>query len=71
MKRTFYMYDFLVKNLLRLRNDRRGVTALEYGLMAALIAVVIIAAVPLLGAGITNAFTDVGTALTNHGAAVH
>jgi pilus assembly protein Flp/PilA len=46
------------------------VTALEYGLMAALIAVVIIAAVPLLGAGITNAFTDVGTALTNHGAAV-
>jgi pilus assembly protein Flp/PilA len=64
------MYDFLVKNLLRLRNDRRGVTALEYGLMAALIAVVIIAAVPLLGAGITNAFTDVGNALTTHGAAV-
>lgn len=49
--------------LARLRGDRRGVTALEYGLIAALIAVAIIASVRLLGTNISAKFNDVATAI--------
>ena len=56
------MYFFL-KNLLTLRGDRRGVTALEYGLIAALIAGVIITAVTTLGTDISSTFTKIGTAV--------
>lgn len=38
--------------------DEEGATAVEYGLMLALIAAVIFAAVDLLGAKVANAFTD-------------
>ncbi len=41
----------------RARNDR-GATAVEYGLMVALIAVVIIGAVMLLGDNLTALFED-------------
>lgn len=46
-----------------LRSDRkdRGATAVEYGLMVALIAVVIIAAVTFLGKTVSGLFQDVGT----------
>ncbi|WP_235034957.1 Flp family type IVb pilin [Roseomonas sp. 18066] len=47
----------------RLRQDRRGVTALEYGLIAALIAVAIIVSVRLLGTNIAAKFNDVATAI--------
>jgi pilus assembly protein Flp/PilA len=47
----------------RLRRDRRGVTALEYGLIAALIAVAIIVSVRLLGTNISAKFNDVATAI--------
>ena len=40
----------------RLRKDKRGVTALEYGLIAALIAVVIIGAVTTLGKDLKDVF---------------
>ena len=53
------MYAFL-QNWLHLKTDRRGVTALEYGLIAALIAGVIIAAVATLGTRISTTFTDLG-----------
>jgi pilus assembly protein Flp/PilA len=53
------MYAFL-QNWLRLKTDRSGVTALEYGLIAALIAGVIIAAVATLGTNIRTTFTDLG-----------
>ena len=43
--------------------DERGVTAIEYGLIAALIAVVIIAAVTLVGGNLTNTFNTVAAAL--------
>lgn len=43
----------------RLRKDKRGVTALEYGLIAALIAVVIITAVTTLGANLERVFERV------------
>ena len=46
-------------------NDRkdRGATAVEYGLMVALIAVVIIGAVTLLGQQLSNLFTGVTSKL--------
>ena len=50
---------------LALRRDRRGVTAMEYGLIAALMAVVIVAAVGTLGGGIKTAFTSIAGHLTS------
>jgi pilus assembly protein Flp/PilA len=41
----------------RLKTDRRAVTALEYGLIAALIAGVIVTAVTLVGTTLTTKFT--------------
>jgi pilus assembly protein Flp/PilA len=38
-----------------------GVTAIEYGLLAALIALVIIGAVTILGTNLSGIFTRVGT----------
>jgi len=45
-----------------LRNDR-GATAVEYGLMVALIAIVIIVAVSLLGKNLSNLFNTVATSV--------
>jgi pilus assembly protein Flp/PilA len=42
-----------------LLNKERGATAVEYGLMVALIAVVIIAAVSLLGNNLSTTFNNV------------
>ena len=39
---------------IQLKTDRRGVTALEYGLIAALIAGVIVTAVALVGTNLTS-----------------
>jgi len=58
------MYAFLIR-CLRLKTDRRGVTALEYGLIAALLAGVLIAVVATLGTQISDTFKNVGTAMTN------
>ena len=52
------MVEFL-KIWLALRSDARGVTALEYGLIAALIAAVIITAVATLGNDLTNTFNSI------------
>jgi len=43
--------------------DDRGVTAIEYGLIAALIAVVIISAVTLVGTELNTTFTTISTKL--------
>jgi pilus assembly protein Flp/PilA len=43
--------------------DRKGVTALEYGLIASLIAVVIIASVTTLGTNIRDVFTTIGLSI--------
>jgi pilus assembly protein Flp/PilA len=45
-----------------IRNDK-GATAVEYGLMVALIAVVIIASVTLLGANLNAIFAAVAAAI--------
>jgi pilus assembly protein Flp/PilA len=43
--------------------DEEGVTAIEYGLIAALIAVVIVAAVTLVGTKLNGVFASVAAAL--------
>jgi len=48
-----------------LHRDQKGATAIEYGLIAALIAVVIIAGVTLLGTDIGNTFNNVANSLSN------
>jgi pilus assembly protein Flp/PilA len=47
----------------RFVNDQSGVTAIEYGLIAALIAVVIIGAVTALGTSVQSTFSTVAAAL--------
>jgi pilus assembly protein Flp/PilA len=47
----------------RLKKDEKGATAVEYGLMVGLIAVVIITAVTLLGTQLEALFTEITTAL--------
>ena len=47
----------------QLANDERGATAVEYGLLVALIAAVIIGAVIILGGAINGAFTTVNTSM--------
>lgn len=39
--------------------DRSGATAIEYGLIAAAMAVVLVGGMQLIGPGIKNAFTDI------------
>ena len=51
----------LIKNFIR---EEDGVTAIEYGLIAALIAVVIIAAVTIVGTKLKKTFSTIGTKLT-------
>jgi pilus assembly protein Flp/PilA len=48
----------------RLINDQSGVTAIEYGLIASLVAVAIIGAVSTLGTKLTTVFTQVSGSLT-------
>jgi len=48
----------------RFLRDEEGVTAIEYGLIAALIAVVIIASVTLVGDELILVFTRISTALS-------
>ena len=51
--------------LTRWAADERGATAIEYGLIAALIAVVIITAVTRLGANVSSTFTRIGTKVSS------
>ena len=53
------MIKSVISTLNNLRNDNSGATAIEYGLIAALIAVVIISAVTLVGTDLSNMFTSV------------
>ena len=52
-----------MKNLARFYKDESGATAIEYGLLAALISVVGIAAMTTVGTNLTGVFTSIGTAL--------
>jgi pilus assembly protein Flp/PilA len=46
-------------NLRALIKDERGVTAMEYGLIAALVAVVIIGSVTTLGTNLSSTFSTI------------
>ena len=54
----------LMQNMQRFMRDEEGVTAIEYGLLAALIAVVIIASVDTIGTNLTATFTRIGNCLS-------
>lgn len=59
------MLSYLVKfqtKIFAMRDDR-GATAVEYGLMVALIAIVIITAVALLGNNLKTLFNNVATSV--------
>lgn len=45
-------------------NDEQGATAIEYGLIAALVAVAIIIALTALGSGLNTIFSSVNTQLS-------
>ena len=47
----------------RFLNDDSGATAIEYGLISALIAIAIIASARILGTTIARTFTNVSTAM--------
>lgn len=52
-----------LKTAFALKIDKRAVTAIEYGLIAALIAVAIIAAATTLGSNLSTTFTTVSNKL--------
>ena len=51
------------KFVTRFLKDESGATAIEYGLIAALIAVVIITAVTTLGTNLSGKFNNIGNAV--------
>jgi pilus assembly protein Flp/PilA len=50
-----------MQRLLKFFKDDRGASAVEYGLLVALIAAVIVGAVTLLGSNLSQTFTYVGS----------
>ncbi|MGP8233227.1 MAG: Flp family type IVb pilin [Methylovirgula sp.] len=54
----------MTKFALSFLKDQSGATAIEYGLIAGLIAVVIIAALTTLGSNVSNKFNAVASNLT-------
>ena len=50
-----------MRKFLKLIKDNEGATAIEYGLIAALVGVVIITGLTLLGPSLSNTFTDIST----------
>jgi len=56
-----------MKKLINFFKDEEGATAVEYGLMVALIAAVIIVAVTTLGTNLSDKFETVATAVGNAG----
>jgi len=53
----------LSRSISQLIHDDQGVTAIEYGLIASLIAVVIVGAVTLVGSNLNALFASVAAAL--------
>ena len=53
----------MVDQVMNFVNDEEGATAIEYGLLAALIAAVIITVVGAIGTKLNAAFTSVNTGL--------
>lgn len=62
---TFFVYKGvrMKQQLLQLWRDEDGATAIEYALIAGLIAVVLIATLTTLGEDIKEVFTKIGSAI--------
>lgn len=58
-----YVRTSLALNLAKLNVDKRAVTAIEYALIAALIAVVIVGAATQLGKNVSQTFNTVASEL--------
>ena len=56
----------MTKLISRFIKDEDGATAIEYGLIAALIAVAIITAVTALGTNLSSTFNNVSTAVSDN-----
>lgn len=57
----------LIRHILRLMNDERGVTAVEYGLILALIFLAMLGALTTLSDKTIGLFNDVSTEVANAG----
>jgi len=53
----------IVKTWLGIKSDNRGVTALEYGLIAAVVAIVMVAGASTLGNKLSSSFVNVSSTL--------
>ncbi len=53
----------IMNSLAKLKSDTRAVTAMEYGMIAALIAIVIVAAVTTVGTNLTAVFSSIGNSI--------
>jgi len=58
----------MVKAMVRFLKDEEGATAIEYGLIAALISVAIIIGAGLVGTAVNTTFTNVAGTMTGAGA---
>jgi pilus assembly protein Flp/PilA len=56
--------EWSMKTIISFLQNEEGATAIEYGLIAALISVVIIGAVQLIGGNLTAKFGQIATALS-------
>lgn len=54
------------KLIQKLSQDRRGVTAIEYGLIAAFIALAMVVALPNIKTNLAAKFTDINTQLATN-----
>ena len=54
----------MLNRILHFVKDEEGATAIEYGLIAALVSVVIITAVTLMGTNLTSTFNSIATSLS-------
>ena len=54
-----------LRSVARALSNRRGVAALEYGLVAALVAVVVIGAMSRFGTGLNDVMGDIGARLSS------
>jgi pilus assembly protein Flp/PilA len=57
------MYDYIRTRLTAMARTERGASAVEYGLLVALIAVAIILAVTVLGGKLSNVFDKTSSSL--------
>lgn len=53
-----------MNNFKRFVKDESGVTAIEYGLIAAAVGLVLVATMPAISTGLTTVFTSISGSLT-------